>query len=637
MLFSFSEDDECWKNKSYGSVETSVSLSSSESSSAPASPSSSLLRKYSYVPPIANGTESSSRADKNEDFKDFPLNVSSSKTAESLIVNDICQTEPCSSPTPSKEGFNARKKLSSKRCGTCDGCTADFCGTCLFCTNPRSSAKFRCIQRRCKNKIVTERCRKCQGCLADFCGQCQYCLNQNPNFKNLCLKRRCTNKIVKKSASSKMSVSLEQSSSDAKEQETSRLSTKIGKSCKVKKLKAKTTRCGNCCGCTADFCGQCKFCLNTNNLFSKNLCLKRRCTNRIAKQDLSKDREKSTYSRNGKVPKNLHLLTKMCKENMEQSGKDNSNPKRFARCMKCEGCTSPACGRCSSCKIYSQFKDKIRDPVTCEQIVCKFPISLFGTHSQKTDKSLRHEDGCCPLKVINGSVYDFRCYFCKVLPRVGSANRSELYRHYSKVHYSHELKAEFGNAGHSYTCVYCKKFVKGCFISHIGQTHNEVEKYLPEAARIPSSVQGHGRGVRQMRRKHVAFPVTSKCEGWIFPEIPDGYDPNGNTREIHPPEEKIPFVVIDGFMISNEVDEDEEPIFCSREEPQEMPDYSGKCGRCELCHSTFPMIEDAVRHIQKNHGIMGSQHLMLFAARLLKGGYISIPNEIVEKDIIFPK
>ena len=51
------------------------------------------------------------------------------------------------------------------------------------------------------------------------------------------------------------------------------------------------------------------------------------------------------------------------------------------------------------------------------------------------------------FQVINSVVYDFRCYFCKNLPRVGSANRSELYRHYSVYHYSNELKAEFGRFG----------------------------------------------------------------------------------------------------------------------------------------------------------------------------------------------
>ena len=32
------------------------------------------------------------------------------------------------------------------------------------------------------------------------------------------------------------------------------------------------------------------------------------------------------------------------------------------------------------------------------------------------------------FKTIDGVVYDFRCHFCKILPRDGKANRSELYR-----------------------------------------------------------------------------------------------------------------------------------------------------------------------------------------------------------------
>ena len=50
--------------------------------------------------------------------------------------------------------FNSRKKLSSKRCGTCDGCTADFCGTCLFCTNPRSLPK--CVKRTWTSEEVRQ-------------------------------------------------------------------------------------------------------------------------------------------------------------------------------------------------------------------------------------------------------------------------------------------------------------------------------------------------------------------------------------------------------------------------------------------------------------------------------------------------
>ena len=58
-------------------------------------------------------------------------------------------------------------------------------------------------------------------------------------------------------------------------------------------------------------------------------------------------------------------------------------------------------------------------PATCENIVCEDPIDLFGTNHK-----VLGEDGTCPTKVIMGKLYDFRCYFCKILPRVGMANRS---------------------------------------------------------------------------------------------------------------------------------------------------------------------------------------------------------------------
>ena len=62
-------------------------------------------------------------------------------------------------------------------------------------------------------------------------------------------------------------------------------------------------------------------------------------------------------------------------------------------------------------------------------------------------------------------------------------------------------------------------------MSHVGQTHNEVEKYLPPAAKIPLSVQGKS-GHRKRRIKAVA--VISLTE--VFPAIPEGWNPR--TREI---------------------------------------------------------------------------------------------------------
>ena len=324
--------------------------------------------------------------------------------------------------------------------------------------------------------------------------------------------------------------------------------------------------------------------------------------------------------------------------NAPLSAKDNKASRRYARCHDCEGCNAPNCGECQSCKLSAKYGDQVRDPVTCEEIVCSNPTDLYGASMNR-----RHEDGCCPLKEIQGKIYDFRCYFCKVLPRVGSANRSELYRHYSLFHYSEELKKEFG--GRMIDCVICCKKItqdgKG-FVSHLGQVHNEVEKYLPDAARIPLSIQGKSTATVRRRRQNAPVVPKRNVEAdwhWIFPEVPDDYNPRGCQREIIPScaiEPEAAKVEIDGFVITNEVDEDEEPLFVSREEdPLTMPDYEGKSGRCSICKSTFADIIDAVFHIHERHGILGgSQHIMLDADRLLKGGYISIPLEKVDTTII---
>ena len=141
--------------------------------------------------------------------------------------------------------------------------------------------------------------------------------------------------------------------------------------------------------------------------------------------------------------------------------------------------------------MWAKHRDKAVDSVACERNICETRISLFG--SKVVQDQHRQMDGICPLKIVNGAVYDFRCYICKVLPRVGSANRSELYRHYSLHHYSNELAQEFGTKLKS--CPKCqgelsgKKSGSGVYSSHLGQVHNEVEKYLPQHAKIPISVQ----------------------------------------------------------------------------------------------------------------------------------------------------
>ena len=62
--------------------------------------------------------------------------------------------------------------------------------------------------------------------------------------------------------------------------------------------------------------------------------------------------------------------------------------------------------------------------------------------------------------------------------------------------------------------------MKGSAVSHIGQTHNEVEKYLPNAAKIPMSVQGKSGGRKRRLKPYVAHSVDE-----VFPAIPQGWNP----------------------------------------------------------------------------------------------------------------
>ena len=134
-----------------------------------------------------------------------------------------------------------------------------------------------------------------------------------------------------------------------------------------------------------------------------------------------------------------------------------------------------------------------------------------------------------------------------------------------------------------------------------------MEKYLPDITRIPVSVHGNGVNIVHYKKRD---------EDWVFSEAPEDWDPRGEVREITPPQPEPARVVIDGFEIVNEVDEDVEPLFVTRDDPLVMPDYDGKSGECCLCRSTFADIVDAVLHIHARHGILGgSQHIMLDADR----------------------
>ena len=87
--------------------------------------------------------------------------------------------------------------------------------------------------------------------------------------------------------------------------------------------------------------------------------------------------------------------------------------------------------------------------------------------------------------------------------------------------------------------------------------------------------------------------------------MPKGWNPKGGIREIFPSDPLSHFsqtVVIDGFTISNELDEDVEPLMVTRgdEEENPMPDYEDNLGgQCLLCRDdkNYASISSLVHHV----------------------------------------
>ena len=114
-----------------------------------------------------------------------------------------------------------------------------------------------------------------------------------------------------------------------------------------------------------------------------------------------------------------------------------------------------------------------------------------------------------------------------------------------------------------------------------------------------------GVGRRRIPRKQAIIKSNVISNDNWFPEVPEGWDPRGDIREIFPIDAISHFsqtVVIDGFTISNELDEDVEPLLVSRGDVDEvvMPSYEDSLGgKCLLCkknreHST---ISKLVHHV----------------------------------------
>jgi len=522
------------------------------------------------------------------------------KRARGEQTSSFCTKKKCinfQDPTPSK-------KSKTTRCGECEGCNSAACGECGSCQKGYSQL---CRAIHCKNPIKSEnnepkkpkmkriRCGECTGCMSDPCGLCATC----QKAPHLCKTRWCTNatmrEVVKRERIPR-TPGMKQKSSSSKYQ----------KGCNPRRYK----RCGECNGCKAPDCGQCASC-KMNEQFGEEMVL-------------------------GKAA----CLELVCEDPIDLFGSrlDGGESSGYyeAMCL-CEGCTKEECGECENCKGDPKFGGTDDPPKLCVLKVCQKrtrhkniqKVKKRGPGPNMLKMMAEQEDGTCPTRVINGVLYDFRCYFCKKLPRVGSANRSELYRHYAVYHYPNEIKAEFG---HMSKCPHCAIDIKGSYVSHMGQKHNEVDKYLPEAARIPLSVQGRGGG--GVRHRRGAVIVRKRQSNWIWPEIPEGFDPNGEERVItleEQAEEEEEKLIVDGFEIENNYDIDEEPLLVSRDEPVTIPDHSGKGAICMACKSSFADVLDAVFHIHDIHNIKGgSSNIHLDTDRLMKCGYVNLTEGVTE-------
>ena len=146
----------------------------------------------------------------------------------------------------------------------------------------------------------------------------------------------------------------------------------------------------------------------------------------------------------------------------------------------------------------------------------------------------------------------FMCKICLIFPRDDSRNKSELYRHYSLVHYPKEIKEAFLTMKSPEPCPFCpddgkgpQKMISSKDISHIGQTHSKVEMFMPKEYHV----QGSKRRSSIMPRIHSTIvPKNNNVKENLF------YAVELNDEEKVKPEAKPVIEVVDDE--DDEVDEE---------------------------------------------------------------------------------
>jgi len=455
------------------------------------------------------------------------------------------------------------------------------------------------------SNIKSDMCGSCSGCTTD-CGSCWTCMereivaSKETESKLICQNKKCLRARVSEKA---MFI----------EKENKR---------------SKRKRCGICPGCTlTENCETCHNCL-VGKKVSRNVCKQRKCHMLKRKSECDTLKSKNRGHERTFGPEYKNETTKKSK---------GVTIKRTKRCGECERCLSQECGHCQACQMNEHFNQELLliGKVSCLTNSCTNPIELSGDVDIMTATAEQDDTSSgsiCPVKIVKGLLYDFRCFFCKKLPRVGSANRSELMRHYSTHHYADELRVEFANVENSQLCFLCDvKLPNSSIPSHFGQKHGQVLKYLPsEAAAL---IEG-----KQLAIEEQSYPteVVSSEEKNLSQisdslEIPSDIDQSSGdhsceTKFVYDNSEEVEgnSKIMDGWIIKNDAIKDSEVVpFVDVSSPS--LEFSEIGGLCSICRKEFSQVTKTAEHLHQDHNIVGSfEDIDEDCQNFIESGYIRV-------------
>ena len=96
---------------------------------------------------------------------------------------------------------------------------------------------------------------------------------------------------------------------------------------------------------------------------------------------------------------------------------------------------------------------------------------------------------------IRTSINILKCTFCNLVP----SKRSQLYGHYSFVHYRKEIMEKHGNQSNNCTRCETKFKIQKGLVQHYGTFHNMVEEFLPSIHHVPLSHKAMATAIKASR------------------------------------------------------------------------------------------------------------------------------------------